>query len=98
MESGISNTYRRYINQRFIIIKFDFNNLGWLAQFYGHGVHEKRSPALKDNLFQALLIAPLFIVMEVLALFGYKQAFFKSIEPAVQAKIIKFRESLKKKN
>jgi hypothetical protein len=36
--------------------------------------------------------------MEVLALFGYKQAFFKSIEPAVQAKIIKFRESLKKQN
>lgn len=22
----------------------------WIAQFYGHGVHEKRSPALLDNL------------------------------------------------
>lgn len=26
--------------------------IGWLAQFYGHGVHEGRSPALVDNLFQ----------------------------------------------
>ena len=70
---------------------------GWFAQFYGHGIHEKRSPALKDNLFQALLIAPLFIVLEVLALVGYKKEFFKSIEPSVQAKIKKFRDSIKKK-
>lgn len=26
--------------------------VAWIAQFYGHGVHEKRSPALIDNLFQ----------------------------------------------
>lgn len=70
----------------------------WIGQFYGHGVHEKRSPALKDNLVQALLIAPLFIVMEVLALLGYKQEFFKSIEPLVHSKIMKFRESKKKVN
>ena len=28
------------------------NVAGWLAQFYGHFVHEGRSPALVDNLFQ----------------------------------------------
>lgn len=33
----------------------------YLAQFYGHGVHEGRSPALLDNLFQALFMAPLFV-------------------------------------
>ena len=27
--------------------------MGWIAQFYGHGVHEGRAPALLDNLFQA---------------------------------------------
>ena len=24
--------------------------ISWIAQFYGHGVHEKRAPALLDNL------------------------------------------------
>ena len=60
-------------------------------------MHEKRSPALKDNLFQALLIAPLFIVMEVLAMLGYKKQFFKSIQPTVKARIKIFRDSIKKK-
>lgn len=26
--------------------------VAWIAQFYGHGVHEGRAPALLDNLFQ----------------------------------------------
>lgn len=26
--------------------------VSWIAQFYGHGVHEGRAPALLDNLFQ----------------------------------------------
>ena len=33
----------------------------WLLQFWGHGVHEKRAPALLSNLSQALLMAPLFV-------------------------------------
>ena len=33
---------------------------GWLAQFYGHAVHEGRAPALLTNLYQALMMAPLF--------------------------------------
>lgn len=27
----------------------------WIAQFYGHGVHEKRAPALLDNLIGGTL-------------------------------------------
>jgi uncharacterized membrane protein YGL010W len=27
----------------------------WIAQFYGHGVHEKRAPALLDNLLGGTL-------------------------------------------
>ena len=42
----------------------------WLAQFYGHGVHEGRSPALLDNLFQALFMAPIFVFIEVLIKVG----------------------------
>jgi len=47
----------------------------WLAQFYGHGVHEGRAPALLDNLLGALVLAPLFVHYEVLFMLGlFKQA------------------------
>ncbi|CAN0360727.1 unnamed protein product, partial [Phaeothamnion confervicola] len=38
---------------------------GWLAQFWGHGVHEGRAPALLDSLFQAIFIAPLFVLLAI---------------------------------
>lgn len=41
--------------------------LCWIAQFYGHAAHEKRSPALMDNLFQALLAAPLFVLLKLVS-------------------------------
>lgn len=44
----------------------------WLAQFYGHAVHEKRAPALFDNLLQALVLAPFFVVYEVAFWMGFK--------------------------
>lgn len=44
----------------------------WLAQFYGHAVYEKRAPALFDNLLQALVLAPFFVVFEVAFALGYK--------------------------
>ena len=30
----------------------------WLAQFYGHGVHEGRAPALLDNLLGGKFLSP----------------------------------------
>jgi len=42
----------------------------WLAQFYGHGVHEGRAPALLDNLLGALVLAPLFVHYEALFALG----------------------------
>lgn len=68
----------------------------WLAQFYGHGVHEKRSPALLDNLFGAVVMAPLFVVIEVLFLLGYRPNFRKSVEKVVEQNIKSFQESKKK--
>ena len=41
------------------------NIVSWIAQFIGHGVFEKRAPAIKDNLAYALL-APFFITFEVM--------------------------------
>ncbi|CAL5338493.1 unnamed protein product [Camellia sinensis] len=37
----------------------------WTGQFIGHGVFEKRAPALLDNLSQAFLMAPFFVLLEL---------------------------------
>ncbi|KAG5192709.1 hypothetical protein JKP88DRAFT_261719 [Tribonema minus] len=60
----------------------------WLAQFYGHAAHEKRKPALMDNLFQAFLAAPLFVL---LTLFHYPSDVFTRIQPRVDEKVAEFR-------
>ncbi|CRL24744.1 unnamed protein product [Penicillium camemberti] len=66
--------------------------VSWLAQFIGHGVFEKRAPALLDNLVQALLLAPLFVWMEVLFFFGYRSELKKRFEKGVELEILKFRK------
>ena len=49
------------------------NILSWIAQFIGHGVFEKRAPAIKTNLAFALL-APFFITFEVMnSIFGFRE-------------------------
>lgn len=37
---------------------------GWVFQFYGHAVHEKRNPAFATNLIH-LLIGPLWVLNDV---------------------------------
>jgi 2-hydroxy fatty acid dioxygenase len=64
----------------------------WIAQFLGHGVFEGRSPALFDNLFQALIMAPLFVLMEVLFRFGYKREFLAKVQVIVDKNIQKFKD------
>lgn len=66
--------------------------IAWLAQFYGHGVYEGRSPALLDNLFGAIVMAPLFVTMEVAFFFGYKPKFHARINEIVAENIKKFKE------
>ena len=46
--------------------------VSWLVQFVGHGIFEGRAPALLDSLVQSLLLAPLFVWMEVLFFLGYR--------------------------
>jgi uncharacterized membrane protein YGL010W len=47
--------------------------LGWISQFAGHKFAEGRQPALFDNLFQSIVLAPLFVWIEVLfLLFNYR--------------------------
>ncbi len=73
----------------------------WTSQFIGHGVFEKRAPALLDNIVQAFLMAPFFVLLEVLqSTFHYEPypGFSKSVESKVNESIAKFRASKKKKN
>lgn len=43
---------------------------GWILQFIGHTVFEKRRPAFTDNFIQ-LLIGPLFFLVEILRKIGF---------------------------
>lgn len=61
--------------------------VSWIAQFVGHGAYEGRSPALLDNLFQALFLAPLFVFLEYLFMFGYRPELQRRVEAEVQKKI-----------
>lgn len=59
----------------------------WLAQFYGHGMHERRSPALLDNLAQALFMAPIFVLTEVAFKVGALAGFRAAVQPDVDRRI-----------
>lgn len=52
----------------------------WGAQIFGHQVYEGRAPALLDNLFQALVLAPFFVVYEVAFHFGYRPELKKAMD------------------
>ncbi|KAJ1979292.1 hypothetical protein H4R33_005753 [Dimargaris cristalligena] len=65
--------------------------ISWLAQFYSHAKFEGRAPALLDNVAQALLMAPFFVFLEVLFMFGYREAFQREIQVIVRQKIREFR-------
>ncbi|XP_024399123.1 2-hydroxy-palmitic acid dioxygenase MPO1 [Physcomitrium patens] len=66
----------------------------WSAQFIGHGVFEGRAPALLDNLVQAFLMAPYFVLLEVLhTIFHYEPypGFTKNVQNKVGASIAEYR-------
>ncbi|CAL9123893.1 unnamed protein product [Musa acuminata var. zebrina] len=57
----------------------------WSFQFIGHGMFEKRAPALLDNLSQAFLMAPFFVLLEALSLLGYEP--YPGFHASVRSKI-----------
>ncbi|WFD33342.1 RING-type E3 ubiquitin transferase [Malassezia cuniculi] len=63
----------------------------WIAQFYGHGVHEGRAPALLDNLLGAVVLAPLFVFLEVLFHFGYAPELQRTLKNDTGRLITEFR-------
>ena len=56
----------------------------WVFQFVGHGVWEKRRPALMDNLFQ-VLVAPSFLIAEAAFAFGMKRELHDAVETGMRS-------------
>ncbi|KAH3664165.1 hypothetical protein OGAPHI_004879 [Ogataea philodendri] len=46
---------------------------GWAFQFWGHYYYEKKRPALIDNLAQPLVLAPYFVLWELVFAFGFEK-------------------------
>ncbi len=55
-----------------LVIAGTLHVFSWAVQFLGHGVWEKRRPALMDNLFQTL-VAPIFVIAEVAFMMGLRK-------------------------
>jgi 2-hydroxy fatty acid dioxygenase len=58
----------------------------WVAQIVGHQVFEGNAPAFMDNLFSAFVMAPLFVIMELMFMFGYKPAFYAKLNSRLRKK------------
>ncbi|KAN0062219.1 hypothetical protein ACQY0O_005400 [Thecaphora frezii] len=71
---------------------------GWIAQFYGHGVYEKRAPALLDNLLGAVVLAPFFVWLECIFQLGYRPELQEQLKNDVGALVVKFRREQAKLN
>lgn len=52
---------------------------GWILQFIGHAVFEKRRPAFTDNAFQ-LVIGPIYILAEIYFLLGFKRGLRSEVQ------------------
>jgi len=78
-----------------ILVAGVVNVLSWIAQFIGHGVFEKRAPAMKDNFVQAFLLAPFFVWFELLFSCGYRPELHERVEKKAVASIEKYRTEQK---
>eukprot|EP00055_Hartaetosiga_balthica_P010154 m.42459 g.42459 ORF g.42459 m.42459 type:complete len:142 (-) comp7059_c0_seq1:892-1317(-) len=82
-------------NENAVIIAIAIHLTGWVIQFYGHFVHERRAPALFDNLFQALFQAPFFVLLELMFQLGYRKDLSKRIYDNAERDIAAWKESKK---
>ncbi|CDW85336.1 UNKNOWN [Stylonychia lemnae] len=71
--------------------------VSWIFQFIGHGIFEKRAPALSENVF-LLFLAPFFVILEVLHFFfGYRDKEIKETNIIIAKEIEQFRRLKKAK-
>ena len=68
----------------------------WIAQFIGHGVFERRAPALMNNILTTL-VAPNFVIIEVLYFFGYNKKQIEECQKIIDEDIKEYWEGGKDK-
>ena len=51
------------------MMAFLLHILAWVLQILGHALFENNRPAFMDNLVQSFLMAPIFVLNEVLTFF-----------------------------
>eukprot|EP00968_Pinguiococcus_pyrenoidosus_P007910 scaffold537_cov241-Pinguiococcus_pyrenoidosus.AAC.26 len=73
------------------------NVSAWIGQFLGHGIWERRAPALRDNFTQAFLMAPIFVLLEFFFRFGYRREMRERVSTKVALNIAEFRQASKAK-
>ena len=71
--------------------------VSWAAQIYGHAFHEGRSPAFLTNVHHALVMAPLFVLMEFLFHFGYRENFRIKCQRHIDKNIKDYKQKLQKR-
>ncbi len=67
----------------------------WIVQFIGHGIYEKRAPALLDNLVQALVLAPYFVFFEYMFALGFRKEVKKKMDKLALKKLGEFNRAKK---
>ena len=68
--------------------------LAWSTQFVGHGIYERRAPALLTNIF-FMYIGPFFVTYEYIAFFtGYRAEECKSYRGVIEADIAWYRQKM----
>ncbi|KAI8897006.1 hypothetical protein BC833DRAFT_595357 [Globomyces pollinis-pini] len=69
----------------------------WFFQILGHQLYEKRAPAFLDNPLEALVLAPLFVLSEVLFAFGLFPETAKRLNTEASKKAKAFQDKNKRK-
>ena len=92
----IQSLKKNYSNEYFQVM-LTIHIFSWIFQFIGHGIFEKRAPALFDNIL-LIFNAPFFVTAEILKDYGWKKKEFKIIDEIIKKKIeiFKKQKSLKK--
>ncbi|KIK65574.1 hypothetical protein GYMLUDRAFT_56262 [Collybiopsis luxurians FD-317 M1] len=88
--------------QDHLTVSIAMQTVCWIAQFIGHGVAEKRAPALLDNLVggcmyliimdTAIFLAPFFVHLEVLFALGYRPEMHKRLVNDVGKEIARIKK------
>ncbi|KAJ3098350.1 hypothetical protein HDU96_011131 [Phlyctochytrium bullatum] len=73
------------------------HTISWIAQFLGHGLAEKRRPALMDNLLHAVVLAPFFVFSEFLFAAGWNPKVAEKLEALTVKKIAEMNAAEKRK-